>query len=159
MPIPKDDRDQPCDVARLTNRQLAWRSIGIKSLTKDELTKQEQQITLNTEIGFALAGGFLGWAMWTAVFLPFTSLSGSLLGSFLIPMSSAIIVSTIVWFGTLTWVRQRKFLKIAGIHLRHGQCAACGYPLRDLPVEDDRCIVCPECNAAWRADRVGSMDA
>lgn len=33
-----------------------------------------------------------------------------------------------------------------------GICAACGYRLDDLPVEDDGCVVCPECGAAWKRD-------
>lgn len=159
MTIPKDDRDQPCEVARLTSRQLAWRSIGIKSLTKDEITKQEQQVTINLEIVIALIGGVLGWAMWTVLFLPFTTLKGSLVGNFLIPMVASVVVSTLIWFTSLTWVRQRKFSKIADIHLVHGRCAGCGYELRDLPIEDDGCIVCPECNAAWKSERIGAHDA
>jgi hypothetical protein len=159
MPIPKDDRDHPCAVARLTNRQLAWRSVGIKSFTKDELTKQEQQVTLNTEIAIAIAGGVLGWGLSVGFVQLFTSLNGSLLGNFLIPIISAIIVSTIVWFCTLTWVRHRAFPKIAGIYLQYGSCAGCGYSLNDLPVEEDHCIVCPECNAAWKADRVDAGNA
>ena len=159
MPIPKDDRDRPCAVARLTSRQLAWRSIGIKSLTKDELVKQEQQVTLNTEIGIALLGGVLGWILWTAAIMPFTSLQNTLLGHLLIPFVFSIVISTLIWFITLTWVRQRKFSKIAGIHLKHGHCAGCGYELRDLPTENDGCVVCPECNAAWNADRIGAEHA
>ena len=159
MPIPTDDRNQPCAVARLTNRQLAWRSIGIKSLTKDELVKQEQQVTLNTEVAIALLGGVLGWVLWTAVIMPFTNLQNTMLGHLVIPFVLSIVVSTILWFVTLSWVRQRKFAKIATIHLQHGKCAGCGYALRDLPTEDDACIVCPECSAAWKAERIETPHA
>lgn len=159
MPIPKDDRDQPCEVARLTSRQLAWRSLGIRSLTKDEITKQEQQLTINSEILIALIGGVMGWSIWMIIFLPFTSLKGSLLGNFLIPTIASIVVSTIIWFVSLTWVRQLKFPKIAAVHLEHGKCAGCGYELKDLVVENDGCIVCPECNAAWKSERIGVADA
>ncbi len=159
MPIPTDDRDRPCAVARLTNRQLAWRSIGIKSLTKDELVKQEQQVTLNTEVAIALLGGVLGWVLWTGAIMPLTNLKNTLLGHLVIPFVLSIVVSTFLWFVSLSWVRQRKFSKIAGIHLLHGKCAACGYELKDLPTEDDACIVCPECNAAWKAERVGGQHA
>lgn len=158
MPTPRDDRDQPCAVARLTNRQLAWRAVGIKSLTKDELIKQEQQVTLNTEIAVAIVGGLLGWVLWTAILLPFTSLGGSYLGNFLIPTGMSIVISAILWFATLSRVRERKFSTIAGIHLMHGRCAGCGYALHDLPTEPDGCIVCPECNAAWKANRVSTTN-
>lgn len=152
---PLDDRNQPCTVARLTNRQLAWRALGIKSLTKDELVKREQQITINLEIVFAIAGGVIGWVLWATFLLPFTSLNGTLLGNFAIPTISSILVSTAIWFASLSWIRQQRFPKIAQIHLDHGHCAACGYSLSDLNPEADGCLVCPECNAAWRRDRVG----
>lgn len=154
MPAPCDDRKQPCRVARLTNRQLAWRAIGIKSLTNDDLVKREQQVTINLEVVIAIAGGVLGWALWTAVFLPFTSLKGSLLGNLVVPMVSSIVVSTVIWFASLSWVRKHKFSKIAQIHLDHNCCAACGYSLQDLNAEHDGCVVCPECSAAWLAERI-----
>lgn len=158
MPTPRDDRDRPCAVARLTSRQLAWRSIGIKSLTRDELIKQEQQVTLPAEVAIAVAGGVLGWVLWTALVLPLTPMQNTLLGHFVMPVWVSVVVSTALWFATLGWVRQHKFSKIAGIHLRHGRCAGCAYSLTDLPAGDDACVVCPECNAAWRAERVGRGD-
>ena len=30
-----------------------------------------------------------------------------------------------------------------------GRCPSCGYDLTELPREDDGCVVCPECGAAW----------
>ncbi|HEX8876644.1 MAG TPA: hypothetical protein VF777_07840 [Phycisphaerales bacterium] len=32
------------------------------------------------------------------------------------------------------------------------RCPACSYPLEGVPVESDRCRVCPECGAAWKID-------
>lgn len=154
MPTPHDDREQPCRVAKLTNRQLAWRAIGIRPLTKDDLVKHEQRITINLEIVIAISGGVIGWVLWTAVFLPLTPLKGTLLGHLGFPMASSIVVSTVIWFVSLGWVRQHKFSKIAQVHLGHGRCAACGYSLEDLTPKEDGCVVCPECNAAWLADRI-----
>lgn len=34
--------------------------------------------------------------------------------------------------------------------LRAHICAACGYPLANLPPQEDGCTPCPECSAAWR---------
>ncbi len=31
-----------------------------------------------------------------------------------------------------------------------GKCASCGYDLNGLACEDDGCVACPECGAAWR---------
>jgi len=139
----------------MTNRQLAWRFIGIKRLTSDPVVRQEQQATINTEIVIALAGGLIGWVLWTAAILPFTPLKGTLLGNFLLPTITSIIVSTAIWFVTLNAVRRSKFHKISSIHLEKGRCAACTYRLEELPPESDGCVVCPECNAAWKHDRIG----
>jgi len=35
-----------------------------------------------------------------------------------------------------------------------GFCGQCGYCLRDLPVQDDGCVVCPECRSAWSGRRI-----
>lgn len=42
--------------------------------------------------------------------------------------------------------------------LQHRRCPACSYSLRVLTPEPDNCIQCPECGAAWKADRVGKRD-
>ncbi|MBX3406621.1 MAG: hypothetical protein KF869_07640, partial [Phycisphaeraceae bacterium] len=36
------------------------------------------------------------------------------------------------------------------IIVRHGYCASCGYPLREIAAAPDGCTVCPECGSAWR---------
>lgn len=33
-----------------------------------------------------------------------------------------------------------------------GVCYCCAYHIAPLPREEDRCVVCPECGAAWRVD-------
>lgn len=40
--------------------------------------------------------------------------------------------------------------------LHIGRCPSCGYRLSGLLPESDAAMVCPECSAAWNADRVGS---
>jgi hypothetical protein len=39
--------------------------------------------------------------------------------------------------------------------LKWGVCASCGYTLRDAQSQDDGCVVCSECGAAWKRERVG----
>ncbi|MBL0871586.1 MAG: hypothetical protein IBJ18_13520 [Phycisphaerales bacterium] len=36
------------------------------------------------------------------------------------------------------------------------RCGVCSSSLRGLVVQEDGCVVCPECSAAWRAGRFGS---
>lgn len=40
--------------------------------------------------------------------------------------------------------------------LRAARCGACGFPLTDLPVHRDGCVVCPECASAWQSARWSS---
>lgn len=42
--------------------------------------------------------------------------------------------------------------------LRIGRCPQCAYALQGLTTEDDGCIICPECAAAWRKDSIGSAE-
>lgn len=35
-----------------------------------------------------------------------------------------------------------------------GACLACGYTLDGATIAEDGCLQCPECGAAWRAERV-----
>lgn len=39
--------------------------------------------------------------------------------------------------------------------LRWEVCASCGYLLRDATEHEDGCVVCSECGAAWKRERVG----
>lgn len=44
--------------------------------------------------------------------------------------------------------------------LRMDVCPACGHSIRNLPIAEDHCVVCPECGSAWRAgSRVHSARA
>lgn len=44
--------------------------------------------------------------------------------------------------------------RITAEYLRDGVCPACGYNLFGLVVAEDGCLNCPECGAAWRAERI-----
>lgn len=50
--------------------------------------------------------------------------------------------------------RRRLTGAIAGTAVAEGYCGACGYDLESVPQADDGCLVCPECGAAWLAQRV-----
>lgn len=43
--------------------------------------------------------------------------------------------------------------------LREGRCPGCAYVLDGTVSAPDGCVVCPECGAAWKRDRVGSSNA
>lgn len=58
----------------------------------------------------------------------------------------------------LIMLKSRAGTRIVPLHppsaAAHGFCGACGYSLRELPLQSDGCIVCAECGAAWRHERL-----
>lgn len=67
------------------------------------------------------------------------------------PVSSIVIVlGCLLAVACLNWARERTE-EIKRGAIRAGRCPACGYGLDELLPEQDDCVVCPECGAAWRA--------
>jgi len=59
------------------------------------------------------------------------------------------IVTVLLW---VVFLRTRKPALLSAAK-RFGYCGQCGYGLRDVAgAEDDGCVVCPECGAAWRVE-------
>ncbi len=44
--------------------------------------------------------------------------------------------------------------ELAASYVAEGICGSCAYPLQGLATDDDGCHVCPECGAAWLAQRI-----
>lgn len=42
---------------------------------------------------------------------------------------------------------------VAEALVSYGRCGSCGYMIRDLPRDESGLTTCPECDAAWRAER------
>ncbi len=63
------------------------------------------------------------------------------------------VPTAIRWYlrdaGPAQWARQ-----LAASIAAEGICPACAYSIERIPPDPDGCIACPECNAAWRADRI-----
>lgn len=58
---------------------------------------------------------------------------------------------------TLSWpYAQMERRKEAASLVWFRRCGVCSSSLRGLEVQEDGCVVCPECSAAWRAGRFGS---
>ncbi len=49
---------------------------------------------------------------------------------------------------------RRVMPKLTRVFIEEGICAGCGYTLEHLVETDDGILVCPECSAAWKRDRV-----
>ncbi len=154
MSRPSDDRGNPCGVAGMSWKQLGWHLLGLRRLTRDAQVKRQQRITSNAEQSFAAVGSMIG----TAAVLPLLLGPGAPRGFvplFVIGMTGAFALGIPAWLLGLRWARRRKFDAISAIYIDAGRCAGCGYTLADLAAEPDGCVVCPECGAAWRADRLG----
>jgi Zn-finger nucleic acid-binding protein len=50
--------------------------------------------------------------------------------------------------------RRRLAPRLTRVFIEEGICAGCGYTLEHLVESDDRMLVCPECSAAWKRDRI-----
>lgn len=50
--------------------------------------------------------------------------------------------------------RRRVSRELAATAVAEGLCGSCCYGLRDIPVDADGCVVCPECGAAWMKQRI-----
>ena len=73
----------------------------------------------------------------------------------------------VFWLLVLSYMLFELFLKRWYRRWRHREqilralraldrCGSCGYELKGIGVQEDGCQVCPECGAAWRADKVRS---
>jgi hypothetical protein len=52
------------------------------------------------------------------------------------------------------YVRRGALGQIARTAVAEGVCGSCAFALQGVPTDDARLIHCPECNAAWRAERI-----
>lgn len=76
--------------------------------------------------------------------------------------SQYIFMPVSLWPFLYLWrrhLRGRYSERMASAILAYGRCGSCGYVLDLSIAAGDHLVVCPECNAAWRADRVGLVRA
>lgn len=69
-----------------------------------------------------------------------------------VPIFWIVVVASVVGFRF--WARRAAAGNLARTAVAEGVCGACAYSLQDLATEADGCLVCPECGAAWRAERI-----
>lgn len=148
----RDDRGRECGVAPLSPRQVGRRGLGVAALYDAE-TKREVELTGRMELAVAIAGGVVGAVAWQLFWMSMPVLGplGLVAGFVVVPPAAAAIA----WRIGLGAVRRRAFDRLAAIHLADGRCPACGYALAGLAAGTDGCLACPECGAAWRAERLG----
>lgn len=152
---PLDDRGHPCSLPRLSAGQVARRFWGIGHLTGDQATARERKATDWPEAMAVLVGGALGWTLWQAAIDPLLPAGVPVVVRILLIWCGCAAGAVLGWLALLGPIRARRFRRVTGTALAQGVCPACGYALAGLVPEPDGCLACPECHAAWRADRVG----
>ncbi len=50
------------------------------------------------------------------------------------------------------YVRQKRAPELRAAYIKARHCASCDYDMSNLPVEQDGCSKCPECDAAWKLE-------
>ncbi|HVZ94645.1 MAG TPA: hypothetical protein VG797_09050 [Phycisphaerales bacterium] len=107
-------------------------------------------VAIGWAFGIALCTGFFG-TMSRSGSQFIRSISGPLA-----VMLGVTLFVLVMWF--IAWIgfvanRLIRHAAIADRILSLGRCASCGHDLGGLIPADDGCVTCPECAAAWRADR------
>jgi len=158
-----DDRGQPCTIAPLSPGQKALRAFGIVDANPDAAARGEYSMNPWLENAVSLSGAAVGLVFSWFVLLPFLVSEFRFLEAkvftMLIPSVTAIVFALTAWWVFLGRIRRSNAPRIAGVYLRSGRCASCGYDLRNLDPEADGCVLCPECSAAWLAARIGAEDS
>lgn len=113
-------------------------------LAQSELARQS---AFNSNVKLAAAIVIPGMVAMTVAGLP------AVLAIF-VPMVAMLVVFMLVNRNRMMIAEKAA----AGVLLRRGLCASCLYPLGGLTVESDGCLVCPECGAAWKRDRISEFD-
>ncbi len=139
----------------LSRRQIAWRALGLPSVTPDDQTREEQAFTVVGETLAALAGAVVGAVVYAKIVIPAVPIPFGNLGLYTGWVVIPVIFAMLAWYFFLNSIRMKRSGRIISIYLAHRKCASCGYSLDDLPKADDGCVQCPECQAAWRFDRLG----
>jgi hypothetical protein len=152
----RDDRGRPCALAELSPRQVGVRALGMPAL-HDADTRRELAVTDRMELAVALAGGLAGAIAWQLMrmLVPVLGVPGLCGGFVIIPTAAAALA----WRLSLGAIRRRRAGPLVAGYLASARCGACGYALAGLPPAADGCVVCPECSAAWRAERIAPGDS
>lgn len=146
-PIRRLDRRDLVRASRSDNPGLAMLARRLAASIKSETrrtTPDRLAIGVVMTIGVLLAYGFLG-ATATALF----GLSGAGVG--LVLLVGLIVLANRVY---AAYVRRGALSQIARTAVAEGVCGSCAFSLQGAPEGPNGCLVCPECGAAWRSERV-----
>lgn len=149
--MPTDDREQ--EIHPLTPRSLRAVAQGPDPSRAAMARYLRQAVTAESQRWTAgrMAGGVAAAALIVAllVFLMyFRVLRGSQ------PLIAFIALAILVHLVFRSLAARKISGELATTAVASGLCGQCGYTLADLDAQNDGCVVCPECGAAWRSIRI-----
>ncbi len=153
---PVDDRDRICDFAKLSAQQEDWRALGLGRRTCDAQDGADSNETVNLKPWKYIVNGFV------VAFIVLLLLGPMIINSlgFWAFVAGWVIIPvafvTIAWMLMMGKTPEQTGNMLIELGLSFGHCGSCGSDLSDLPIEEDGCVVCPDCQAAWKADRIGT---
>lgn len=140
-----DDRGAAC---RLRVLEDAYGGVPIADARMRALRARVRPI-LGTATGLTYAAAFFIAMLLTGVLATWLSFA----------LQSALILLAVLAAIYVINARLPRFAhRIVTEYLRRGVCAGCGYNLFGLETQGDGCVLCPECGAAWRADRIETAE-
>lgn len=142
-----DDRGAPGKVIAISRLRTDPRMADARFAAVYEravrLTMSGYRMGLQVAICLAAGGVFAVLSRWLGMRSP----PGV---TVLATVAVSVALTIMLW----RWSEMRSAPRLAVILVEAGLCPTCSYTLADLPLETDGCRVCPECGAAWRADRM-----
>lgn len=125
---------------------------GIAKRLKHAIKSEGRRITLDRVVLTiaAILVVFVMSGVISGIMLPVLRLSGS--GAELLVFIGLVVLAHLT---VRKYVRRGTLNQLARTAVAEGVCGSCAFPLQSVPVsEEDACMTCPECGAAWLADRI-----
>lgn len=105
------------------------------------------------------AAAFVAYALVTAIMYARGPGRVMLIVSFAVMLASFVFGQLFAWRQRTRAFPRASELQIATAMLAEHRCPSCAYNIARVEPDADGCVVCPECAAAWHADRIRAVFA
>jgi len=155
MPPVTDDSGKPCKLVRLSYAVILKQTFFHKRWIRDPLMIAENKAFGGRDYAVVLLTGIPLAIVWlfTTPWIP-TNFMSDLPDLIVFMIVFLVLAASALWM-MQGWVRAPRAQLIIEHKLAAAQCPACNYPLANLNPDDDHRVTCPECSAAWHAERIG----
>ncbi len=119
--------------------------------TKIELSKGEPRFLPRSVFGRAKSLSLYALGLGAIFAVPVEVESFDIDVGWTLIITLASLGVAVMLFALGWWIANSELYERAARSMRHGmRCPQCWYDLSSLTPEEDGCVVCPECGAAWR---------